>query len=647
MVYFMVGMYTQKAVKAFLLILLSFLIGCEATNALLPLSGTYKVNAHANGLSLDECSFISSKDQILPYFENSVYNDPDVTALKVSIKEANGEFLDGVIIYSIDAADYSARKISPTKDQRNNNTAVVVTPAGDDDDVSGDNDSYEASDDDVLSETDTELFAETGFSAEAISLAEAMYSAETEFSAEAIALAEAMYSAEEASSAEAAHSSEDTDYSFFYADREIIIPVNNLDRDIPFFFLQNDMPIGRYTMVFHVLSENKILYKTEKSFFYLGDAKFNINDIHVHLPGIAADYQLIPKSTTIMLEARLDFDYRLKPYVVWYNGKKIISEGNYLDGAGNLLLKAPEQNSFFSIRAEIFPAMNRQGLTGYSKEISSPVSSKASRLHLLSKNTPELLQWYTFEGELYDLKDPAAEGKKIKPAKKKALRWLPYGGIYGLAAGTDDVYILSNTYFPKTGANSGYFLFRFKPLNNGKILTVQFGPSYDVTMNLEIAGEDLLLSLESPVSAASGKFKLPKTEDFITAGVNISILKEHLAAQLIINREFTEEDSSLEEDAEKKEKDETELVNNPVILKAQLNREFKIMFGDFEKEAAQVIPGEVPVAEVSDVKRKSALTAIWDEFAFLHTAPMKLEYEKKPKEDQLNPKDENGDIASL
>jgi hypothetical protein len=67
----------------------------------LPSSSPYKLNAHVNGVPLSERSFVVANDKIVPYFEESVTGDPDVTALMVFLKNSKGDQVGEKILYSL------------------------------------------------------------------------------------------------------------------------------------------------------------------------------------------------------------------------------------------------------------------------------------------------------------------------------------------------------------------------------------------------------------------------------------------------------------------------------------------------------------------------------------------------------------------
>jgi hypothetical protein len=280
--------------------------------------------------------------------------------------------------------------------------------------------------------------------------------------------------------------------------KEIEIVVKSLARELPYFPLSASLAIGSYTLVFEAQGNKEILSRTEIDVFYLSNAEFNLKDIAMYLPGVS-DSQLISPSTTVLLETRLDFDARLDPYVVWYNGRNIISEGKVSAGAGSILWDAPEQAGFYSLRLEAFPFQLKRNCTGIFRGIALPVSPKAVDMGYFFRNDsnnaaqslaaktahpelagiitpensdggnarpplpslpPELLQWYRFEGSLESSTPlPGEEQSLLQVSAKKARRWAGAGQSYGLSTGLDDVYQLPLVNFFK-GKDRGGGIFR-------------------------------------------------------------------------------------------------------------------------------------------------------------------------------------------
>jgi len=532
------GMCVRIVKRAIILLAaLAFLGGCEAMDTILPSSGTYKVNAIINDLSLDEFSFVSSGAKVQPFFEESVYNDPDVTGLIVFLRDAKGEIAGWKVIYTLSGYTYKSQEAAKDLPQKNQETVSKK--------------------DDENSSEENEAFDEN----------------ETDDTAEG---------------------SKKT--SKFKHGEELLITVKNMD-NLPLLPLPEDLPMGRYTLVSQVLSENDILDKTEKPFFYLADAVFSFDSILINQPGITESPQLIYKNTVIMLEAKLEFDKGLDPYIVWYNGKSIINEGKYSSGAGNLMWEAPEQSGFFSLRAEAFPIANRQELAGYVKDISLLVSTKTPNMHLLSEDTPNLLYWYKFEGNLND-SVKSSEERALKLENRISTKWMPAGGTYGLAAGLNDVYTLPNDYFSDKRIENWQILCRFKPLNNGEILSVQFGASSNIAMTLSVDDDKLVLTLASPQASVSETITLPETDLFITAKIIISALPNRLSTAFNVMGKFG---------------DVAEFSSAPIILEAETTGRYIIKLGSSQNNSLSNNKPDVAA-------QNQIYSALWDELAVISNA---------------------------
>jgi hypothetical protein len=407
---------------------------------------------------------------------------------------------------------------------------------------------------------------------------------------------------------------------------ELIIPVLSLDDELPSFPIPENLSMGKFTIVSQVMSGKNVLQKTEKNIFYLGKTVFSYEGINVYLPGIAGTSQLIPRGSVVMLEAKLDFDKRLDPYIVWYDGKNKINEGSFSEGAGYLFWKTPEQSGFFSLCAEIFPVENFDELTGYKKEISLLVSSKMIDVHLVSKNVEQLTHWYVMEGDLNDSKMPASSERALMPASGTKPKWMGLDGTYGLATGYNNILMLPKISVINKKAETWQALFRFKPLNNGNVFSVQFGSSGDVLMILYMEGKNLVLTLTSSSNTVSQSISLPSVINdsleniqeikrdisFITAGVKFSIQGGLLTAQInIIGNSVP-----------------GELALKPVELEAEIKNEFNIMLGFLKNSLPDQPQAPVEESESSSEQVKTSVlneyTVLWDEFALFYMPPMDM-----------------------
>jgi hypothetical protein len=363
---------------------------------------------------------------------------------------------------------------------------------------------------------------------------------------------------------------------------ETLVLVKNLD-DLPYFPIPEYLPVDRYTMISQVMSGKDILQKNEKIFYYLGNTLFSYEGINVYLPGITDNPQIIPKETVLLLETKLNFESHLDPYIVWYSGRRIISEGKFSEGAGQLFWKAPDQSGFFSIRAEVFPINSYIGLAGYQKEVSLLVSSKTPDLHLVSESITQLVHWYIFEGNLNDSKMAASAEKSLKPAANNKLQWKSANGTYGLATGSNNTYTLPKVSISDYRSANWKALFRFMPVNEGQIFSVLFEDYPDVRINLHMEDQSLVLTLVSSVDTVSQIVSIPEQVSFITASVNFSILPNLLSAKINIFENSVEQ-SELQ----------------PISLEAGIKDNFQILLG---------------VKNDNNLAVESVYTALWDEFA--------------------------------
>ncbi|MDR2575887.1 MAG: hypothetical protein LBC52_05525 [Treponema sp.] len=530
----------KRAVKTAVLILFLSLLALSScgdlSNSLLSSGGTYQVKALVNGNSLDNCSIIRRDDKIIPYFAASVVNDPDLTGLLVYLKNSKGDIVGEMVLYTIDPMaealqPETTEEETEPEDNDNDNDNDSGDKASEDND-SGDNDSdgNDSGDNDPATfwtgETETTWLAEADFSNQIM----------------------------------AKNASVDTKSAMKKYDAVILI--KSFDQEMPYFQLSKDMEIGQYTLVFEVFSRTTTLSLTELDIFYIGGVEFRLNDISMYLPWLH-DTRLIPLDATVMLEAGLDFDSRLNPYVIWYNGRTIISEGYIREGAGTILWKAPEQSGFYSLRLEVLPYNLKRNFTGIFREITIPVSAKASQTGYffeiepgysakrpLSAGTayaeqvklvaaqiaalaaipaekrdiavtapippehPELIRWYRFDGSLDEVS--LTPERMFEPAGKIVPRWASVEQSYGLSAGPDDNYLLRPVNFFRQGQDQGggIFLFHIRPVTEGTIFSAFFpmlGSASDgVWMDMAVRRNALTLRLKTKGSSV----EIPVNPDY-------------------------------------------------------------------------------------------------------------------------------------
>jgi hypothetical protein len=406
-----------------------------------------------------------------------------------------------------------------------------------------------------------------------------------------------------------------------------LIPVNRLDKNLPFFTLPDSLEVGHYIMTFQVLGKKEILYREEKAVYFLEDAEFSLGDIQKYLPDVAAESHLIPPGLAIMLEAQVLADERLDPYIVWYSGRKRLSEGRFADGAGLMLWKAPEQTGFHTIRAEVFPVQPVLELAGKSREITLPISSKAKNAGYFSPDSENIVYWYQFQGNLQDSKTPVSTERALIPRGEKNSRWLPEDNIYGLAAGPKASYFLPlfSLAPAEESHNSGRFMLRFKPVSAGTVLSALFkaaSPADQICLNLSVAEETLNLDLIGRETSASISLRyIPEEgQGFITLFVDFSILDGRFDARL-----------SREDDAD--------LPAEPVSLSlaSPLSGEGSFQLGDslLKTEEKENGNGQEAGSIFPEEQTAVPVTALFDEFALSRLNDPVVPLPEEPDEPEL------------
>jgi len=487
-------MYIKKVINTLIILLfLALFAGCDALDSLFSSAGSYKISILVNDVSLDECSFARANDKIRPYFEESVANDPDITALVVFLRDSRGELVGNRVVYTLEQVGY--------------------------------------------------------------------------------------------------------------AEDDIVILVQSLDGDLPSFQLSNDIRMGRYSLISQVMSDRSILQRTEKQLFFLNKNYFSYEGINVYLPGITENSHLIPKETVIMLEADIAFENSLDPYIVWYDGRKKIGEGKISEGAGIQFWSTPEQSGFFSLRAEVFPIENFDGLMGYQKGLSLLVSSAEMNIRLVSRDVSQLIHWYVLEGNFNDSKMPASAERALQPVSKSGPKWMGIDGTYGIATGYNNVMSLPKIPVTKNTSETWQTLFRFIPIEEGCFFTILFDDSDNVNMQLSMFEQSLVLTLSSNSNTVSQTYTLPNVPDenddniktFLTAGVNFSVEPGVLSAHINIAGDFISGESALK----------------PISLEARIEEDFQILLGFLHGD-------NEPIEELPP------FTALWDEFALYYMPSMEI-----------------------
>jgi hypothetical protein len=332
------------------------------------------------------------------------------------------------------------------------------------------------------------------------------------------------------------------------------VPVKQLDQYLPAFRIVEDLDIGRYNLVFQVMGEKEILHRTFKPIYFLRDAQFTLGEIQSFLPMAITGGRLIPPGINVMLEVEISADPRLDPYVIWHNGKNILAQGRLSAGANYLLWKTPDQTGFHSIRAEVFPLLPGDripgNMIGKIKELSLPVSSKSEGIQHFNDPSGEFINWYRFWGTLDDAKAPNNPERRLVSLYAKTPRWAPFGGIYGLLVGRDDVYTLPESPFKlaKDEQGTGRLLFHLAALSEGAIVNIRFAggettgdaqetpdsPADTAELDLSFAGDVLILRIASNDASREESLALSGDEasGFITVMVEFAIAPDHFDAEL-------------------------------------------------------------------------------------------------------------------
>jgi hypothetical protein len=341
-----------------------------------------------------------------------------------------------------------------------------------------------------------------------------------------------------------------------------IVQVKQLDQYLPAFRIIEDLEIGRYNLVFQVMGKGTdgILYRTFKPIYFLGDAKFALEDIQSFLPMAVTGGRLIPMGINVMLKTEIRADERLDPYVIWYNGKKVLAQGRVSGGANYLLWKTPEKTGFHNVRAEVFPLLPEDripnNMIGKIKELSLPVSSKSEGKKQFDgyESSGEFIGWYQFWGTLIDAKAPDNAQRRLVPLYSQSPRWIPFNAMYSLFVGRDDSYLLPGAPFKlaRNEEGTGRMYFHLAALSEGSILSIRFagqdtspqksadqggpGETADGTaaLDLFLAGDALILRIASEDASREESLELDGDDsgEFITVEVIFAIAPDRFDAEL-------------------------------------------------------------------------------------------------------------------
>ncbi|MDR2783751.1 MAG: hypothetical protein LBB48_07955 [Treponema sp.] len=213
--------------------------------------------------------------------------------------------------------------------------------------------------------------------------------------------------------------------------------------ELPAFTLPETLDIGQYSMILQVVGKDGATRSfTEKSFYFLADARFVVKDLQVHLPG-QSDMPMAKAGAYILLEIPVVWDEPLDPYVVWSDGGKIFSAGRVSEEANRMLWKAPEIAGFKNIKAEVFPfppfeETQTNDYAGIARTISISITLKEAESGYFIERSNKFTHWYALQGDLLDKKG----GSPLQSQNKTPAQWVPVAYTYGLSIGKD-VYLIS------------------------------------------------------------------------------------------------------------------------------------------------------------------------------------------------------------
>jgi hypothetical protein len=430
---------------------------------------------------------------------------------------------------------------------------------------------------------------------------------------------------------------------------EKIVIVKSFEQDLPYFPLPQSLEIGSYSLVFEALGRKSTLSHTEVDIYYLGDIEFILKDISLFLPGVAGSQLILPEAT-VLLEANLDFDKRLDPYLIWYRGKTVVSEGKISEGSGSFLWKAPDQAGIYSMRLEAFPHRLKQNQTGILREISLPVSPKAVNAGYffvdgskhtpksslaagtsyleqtrhdnvktsISPSAPELLQWFQFNGDLLDSTSTLTDERQFISVNEKKPRWESVNQNYGLSVGSDDSYSISpiNFFMAKQDKGGGIFLFHLRPISEGNIFNAFFPSQLSSTegawINVTSESNSIILRLvangqiiETPLYLTS-----QEAQTFFPVVVEFYIRPYRIEAKLSLGEDQFQQHEAID-----------------IGLSVPLTGEGKIMIGTAPRsmkppngtKPPQITSNDIgdPPETTATGEQATALTTIWNEFAVL------------------------------
>jgi hypothetical protein len=478
------------------------LASCGELDTMLSSGKAYKVNALINGRSLDECAILSRGSEIAPYFDFNIKDDPDIASLVIYLKNYMGKETGPRIKYVLpgkegeNAAEGDALYLPPDAVQEGLGAESGDTPEGTNvaEAGAGSTETERGAPDDAVPTEDSGADTEAGSPAP-----EPEGGQSVENNGQVVE-----------NSGQPAASGSDMPEEPPRADTtaEIIITVQNF-YDLPSLTFGDDLPFGFYTIVFEVRAANgAVLNSIEKPAFYLASNRLAIEEIVSYLPGVSSAARIVPPGEKIILEAKILAE-GVAPYIIWYEGKNIISEGYKADGADRIFWSSPAQTGFQNISVEVFPFNPSQtpGMRGLTHDVSLPVSQRHGRDGYFAPYSNQLSRWYKLWGNLTDTRDPGNTASALIPADDTEIQWQPVSDTYGLKAGPVNVYKIPGSFFKYIRQNegSGEIRFRFSPYNTSaetlllktdlRITDDETGTETVYPMEFSLLEENLVLSV--------------------------------------------------------------------------------------------------------------------------------------------------------
>jgi hypothetical protein len=566
-----------------------FLTACGDLGMVFPSQGSYRVNAQVDGdYTLDTYSVVTKNSKISPYFVNSVISDPDVRGLTVFVQDYSGAIVSRKVQYQL-----AVNPLETPEPEDGLETPAPAAPSAENEAAKPGGKEPEAGDSEKLPGVDLDdpqakLPADSLGDAGSNSGAPAETGANTSGGANTAHASDAGKDPAGATPAGTRDAQKTDAANKDGADKNTgdtepadkaptgaagsaasvpatasrppipedeIVPVTQLDQYLPAFQIVEELDIGRHSLVFHVMGEKEILYKTYKPIYFIGDAKFTLGEIQSFLPVTITGGQLIPPGIKVMLETEISADPRLDPYIIWHNGKKTIAQGRLSEGANYLLWETPEQTGFHGLRAEVFPLLPGErmpeNMLGKIKELSLPVSSKSEGLRRFNDSSDEFASWYQLWGTLDDARAKNNPERRLIPLNAQTPRWTPQGGMYGLLVGPNDMYALPGMPFKLSGyaQGTGRMRLHLAALSEGPVFTIRFAggeipaqedrgtvPPGTAELELFLAGNALGLRIAS--GDASREEFLALQDDgahsFIIVSVEFTLAQDHLDAELLL-----------------------------------------------------------------------------------------------------------------